>query len=90
MSSTPSFQQVLGQTQKALNAILDRELAATGLTEAHWVTLTVAEANEIVNQPSLSVGWPMPSKLAKPRPALSPPNWRACGCWSCLAVKDGR
>jgi hypothetical protein len=31
--------QVLGETEKALNAILDRQLAATGLTEHQWITL---------------------------------------------------
>jgi hypothetical protein len=34
--------QVLGQTEKALNAILDRHLAGTGLTEPQWVTLRLA------------------------------------------------
>jgi hypothetical protein len=33
--------QVIGQTEKALNAILDRELAGTGVTERQWVTLTL-------------------------------------------------
>src|SRR5438445_5904560 len=32
---------VLGQTEKALNAILDRQLAGTGLTEPQWITLTL-------------------------------------------------
>jgi DNA-binding MarR family transcriptional regulator len=32
---------VIGQTEKALNAILHRQLAGTGLTEPQWVTLTV-------------------------------------------------
>jgi hypothetical protein len=39
---TPFFSApVLGQTEKALNAILDRQLAGTGLTEPQWVTLTL-------------------------------------------------
>jgi DNA-binding MarR family transcriptional regulator len=42
MSTTPTFSPaVLGQTEKALNAILDRQLAGTGLTERHWITLTL-------------------------------------------------
>ena len=42
MSSTPSFgTPVIGQTEKALNAILHRQLAGTGLTEPQWVTLTL-------------------------------------------------
>jgi DNA-binding MarR family transcriptional regulator len=43
MSSAPTFgTQVIGQTEKALNAILDRELDGTGLTEPQWVSLTIA------------------------------------------------
>ena len=43
MSSAPTFgTQLIGQTEKALNAILGRELAGTGLTEPQWVTLTIA------------------------------------------------
>jgi DNA-binding MarR family transcriptional regulator len=43
MPTTPTFgTPVIGQTEKALNAILDRQLAGTGLTEPQWVTLTVA------------------------------------------------
>jgi DNA-binding MarR family transcriptional regulator len=41
-TTSPTFgAPVLGQTEKALNAILSRELAGTGLTEPLWVTLTV-------------------------------------------------
>ena len=41
--------QVLGETEKALNAILYRQLTATGLTEHQWITLrlTVAAGGEI-------------------------------------------
>jgi DNA-binding MarR family transcriptional regulator len=43
MSTTPTFSpQLIGQTEKTLNAILDRLLAGTGLTEPQWVTLTIA------------------------------------------------
>ncbi|MBV9450622.1 MAG: hypothetical protein JO345_32505 [Streptosporangiaceae bacterium] len=43
MSSYPSFSaRVIGQTEKTLNAILDRQLAGTGLTEPQWVILTLA------------------------------------------------
>jgi DNA-binding MarR family transcriptional regulator len=42
MSVTPTFSaQLLGQTEKAANALLDRLLAEPGLTEAQWVTLTI-------------------------------------------------
>jgi DNA-binding MarR family transcriptional regulator len=45
MSATPTFTaQVIGQTEKALNAILDRQLAGTGLTEPEWITLTLTVA----------------------------------------------
>jgi DNA-binding MarR family transcriptional regulator len=44
-TTTPTFTpQVIGQTEKALNAILDRLLIGTGLTEPQWVTLTVTVA----------------------------------------------
>lgn len=33
---------LIGQTEKALNAILDRQLAGTGVSEPQWVTLTLA------------------------------------------------
>jgi hypothetical protein len=40
---TPTFgTQVIGQTEKALNAILDRQLDGTGLTEPQWVALALA------------------------------------------------
>ena len=43
MSTTPTFgTPLIGQTEKALNSILDRELAGTNLTEPQWVTLTIA------------------------------------------------
>jgi DNA-binding MarR family transcriptional regulator len=42
-STTPPFgTQLIGQTEKAMNAILDRLLAGSGLTEPQWVTLTLA------------------------------------------------
>jgi DNA-binding MarR family transcriptional regulator len=41
-TTTPTFSApVIGQTEKALNAILDRQLAGTGLTQPQWVTLTL-------------------------------------------------
>ncbi|HSC02610.1 MAG TPA: MarR family winged helix-turn-helix transcriptional regulator [Solirubrobacteraceae bacterium] len=43
MSTAPTFStQLIGQTEKTLNAILARLLAGTGLSEPQWVTLTVA------------------------------------------------
>ena len=43
MSTSPTFNaQLIGQTEKTLNAILGRLLAGTGLTEPLWVTLTLA------------------------------------------------
>ncbi len=47
MSTPPTFgTQVIGQAEKALNAILDRQLAGTGLTEPQWVTLTIAVTSD--------------------------------------------
>ncbi|MFI6517521.1 MarR family winged helix-turn-helix transcriptional regulator [Spirillospora sp. NPDC050679] len=41
-TTAPAFGTALiGQTEKALNAILDRQLAGTGITEPQWVTLTL-------------------------------------------------
>lgn len=44
--------QVLGETEKALNAILYRELTAVGLSEHQWITLrlTVTAGGEIPRQ----------------------------------------
>jgi hypothetical protein len=39
--STALSPRLIGQTEKTLNAILDRLLAGTGLTEPLWVTLTL-------------------------------------------------
>jgi hypothetical protein len=40
--STTFSAQLLGQTEKAANAILERLLAEPGLTEPQWVTLSIA------------------------------------------------
>jgi DNA-binding MarR family transcriptional regulator len=46
MSTLTTFTpQAIGQTEKALNAMLDRLLAGTGLSEPQWVTLTVTAAS---------------------------------------------
>jgi DNA-binding MarR family transcriptional regulator len=45
MSTAPTFSpQAIGETEKALNAILDRQLAGTGLTEHQWITLSLTVA----------------------------------------------
>ncbi len=38
--TTAPFQQLIGQTEKALNAILDRQLAGT-ISEPQWVALVL-------------------------------------------------
>ena len=38
----PVSTQVIGQTEKALNAILNKLLSGTGVTEPQWVTLVLA------------------------------------------------
>jgi hypothetical protein len=58
MSATPAFSpRLIGETEKTLNALLDRHLAASELTEQHWITLTFAiasggsvNADELVRQ----------------------------------------
>jgi DNA-binding MarR family transcriptional regulator len=46
MPTTPTFDApVIGQTEKALNAILNQQLAGTGLTEPRWVALTLTAAS---------------------------------------------
>lgn len=45
--SIPTFSpQVIGQTEKALNAILDRLLVGTGLSEPQWVALTLTAMSD--------------------------------------------
>jgi hypothetical protein len=46
MSPSPTFSaQLLGQTEKAANAILDRLLSQPGLTEHQWITLNLTVLN---------------------------------------------
>ena len=46
MPTVPMFNaQLLGQTEKAANAILDRLLAEPRLSEPQWVTLSIAAAS---------------------------------------------
>ncbi|WP_067480377.1 MarR family winged helix-turn-helix transcriptional regulator [Actinomadura hibisca] len=40
-TAPPFGTALIGQTEKALNAILERQLAGTGITEPQWVTLTL-------------------------------------------------
>ena len=45
VSAEPTFgAPLVGQTERALAALLDRELVRARLTAPHWVTLTVATA----------------------------------------------
>jgi hypothetical protein len=41
--STPFGPQLIGETEKTLNALLRRFLEGTGLTEPQWVTLRLAD-----------------------------------------------
>jgi DNA-binding MarR family transcriptional regulator len=43
--TTAPFQQLIGQTEKALNAILDRQLAGT-ISEPQWVALVLIAGGE--------------------------------------------
>jgi len=48
MSANPTFgTRLIGQTEKTLNAILDRQLAGTGLTEPQWLTLAVMSGGPV-------------------------------------------
>ena len=51
-SDTTFTPQVLGETEKALNAILYRELDTVGMTEHQWITLrlTMAAGGEIARE----------------------------------------
>ena len=52
MSTNPALSpRVIGQAEKTLNAILDRQLAGTGLTEPQWVILTLAVAGAGTAEP---------------------------------------
>jgi hypothetical protein len=42
--STPFGPQLIGETEKTLNALLRRFLEGTGLSEPQWVTLRLADA----------------------------------------------
>jgi DNA-binding MarR family transcriptional regulator len=43
MSTSPPFgTQLIGQTENAFGAILDRQLTGTGLTRPQWIALTIA------------------------------------------------
>jgi len=43
MSTDAAFTpRLIGETEKTLNAILDRRLTEADLTEQHWITLTLA------------------------------------------------
>jgi DNA-binding MarR family transcriptional regulator len=46
MSATPTFTpQLIGRTEKALNALLYRQLEGSGVAEPQWVTLVLAVTN---------------------------------------------
>ena len=40
-TTIPFGAQLIGRTEKAMNALLDRALSGTGITEPQWVTLTL-------------------------------------------------
>src|SRR5262245_33530504 len=52
---TPFGAQLIGETEKTLNALLRRSLEGTGLTEPQWVTLRVADLiDDIVDADGLA------------------------------------
>jgi hypothetical protein len=44
-TTQPFGTALIGQTEKALNAILNHQLADTGIIESQWVTLTLSVVN---------------------------------------------
>lgn len=57
MPGYPTFStRVIGQAEKTLNAILDRQLAETGLSEPQWVILTVAVTGDGTVSPDRLAG----------------------------------
>lgn len=44
---TPFGPQLIGETEKTLNALLHRFLEGTGLTEPHWVTMRLADRDAV-------------------------------------------
>jgi DNA-binding MarR family transcriptional regulator len=49
--TTPVFdQQLIGQTEKTMNAILDRLLAGSGVSEPEWVTLVLSARGDGIVQ----------------------------------------
>ena len=57
--STPFGPQLIGETEKTLNAILRRILQGTGLTEPQWVTMRLAGALDgSIDAAGLWLPWP--------------------------------
>jgi len=84
MSTTPTFStQLVGRTEKTLNAILARLLAGTGLTEPQWVTLTLAvRSGGTIDPPlggyivALGVAY---ADMVYPEPSVVCANWEPPG-----------
>ena len=78
--STPFGPQLIGETEKTLNALLRRYLEASDLTEPQWVTLRLADVFDgSVNgtdSPQRS-----PTVRTTPTRPTSSLNSRAMACW---------
>jgi hypothetical protein len=69
--STAFTPQVIGQTEKALNALLDRELAGT-ISEPEWVALTLAVmGGERVNRDELAMRITYGLKISDAHPLIA-------------------
>ena len=77
MSTTPTFSPALvGQTESAFGAILDRELAGTGLTPPLWIALNLALAGGgSVTVISSSTGSPRHETSASPSRGRTSTIW---------------
>ena len=66
--STPFGPQLIGETEKTLNALLHRFLRGTGLNEAQWVTLRLAG---LLDGSGAPMTWPPPWLTALTSPMQS-------------------
>ena len=73
--------QVLGETEKALNAILYRELDDVGLTEHQWIVLRLTvTAGGGVARDQLVGRLAGALKVEAPEPRHESTSWSAAGC----------
>ena len=77
--STPFGPQLIGETEKTLNALLLRHLDGTGLTEPQWVTLRLADQFDGTVDTTDSSPWSATAPTSRTRTAWSV-HWPVAGC----------